>query len=231
MSSGEHIYLLSFFSFRDNTVLHNFYDYCDRAMLLLSQRRGFVSAFGYISDYDLAKHRYVGITEFTSLDTLFGMLEDGSLAGRLTPPDDVRAMTLFADCNEHTYPGAEHQRTTPASVTYINPLGLSHGQRDSKAFAEYRQRQLMLLRGQQGYVGRRSFFSTNPTALYNVVEIVEWATEDAFYAVHNSPEYLLAERGGESFAGRGHPALYRLMLAYTRGGTKADYRFQISHRF
>lgn len=226
----HHIYLISFFSFSDNTALSKFYSYCDAAMSLLGNRDGFVSAFGYISDYDLARYRYVGITEFRSLEALFSILEDVSLSGRLTPPDDVRAMTLFAQCRMHSYYGLEHKNTTPASVTMINPFAISQPERDSARFAELSRRHLMAVQVQPEHIGYRGFYSTNPSALHNFVSVSEWSSEDAFYAYRASTEYQLANTGGEDLTSNSYPALYRLMLAHTVGGEKSDYRFQITQR-
>ncbi len=226
----SHIYLLSFFSFNDDTALREFYAYCDSAMSVLAGKDGFVSAFGYISDYDLARYRYVGITEFTSMGDLFSILEDVSLAGRLTPPDDVRAMTLFAECRLHSYYGREHKNGTDNSVTLINPYAISQPQRDSARFDELSRRHLMAVSAQAEHIGYRGFYSTNPSALHNYVSVSEWANEEAFYAYRASPEYHMANAGGEDLTANSYPALYRLMLAHTVGGQKVDNRAQITQR-
>ncbi|MEM9621092.1 MAG: antibiotic biosynthesis monooxygenase [Pseudomonadota bacterium] len=226
----KHVYLISLFSFSDDTALPDFYAYCDGAMSLLGGRPGFVSAYGYISDYDLARYRYVGITEFSSMEELFALLEDVSLAGRLTPPDDVRAMTLFTQCRQHTYYGMEHRETTPASVTMIKPFNISQPERDSARFEELTRRHLMAVQVQPEYVGYRGFYSTNPSAMHNFISVSEWRSEEAFFAYRASTEYKLANTGGEDLTRNSFPGIYRLMLAHNAAGEKIDYRFQITQR-
>ncbi len=221
-------YLISLYSFRDDTNLREFYDYCSESMELLSARKGFRSAFGYLSTYEEAKYRYVGVTELDSFDFLYSLTEEIGLAQRLTPPPDTRAMTIFASIRNRTHPwGAEHVETTDEAITMINPFSISHSERKSQMFDELCGRMVLAIGGQKGHLGYRGFHSTNPSSLHNYIGVSEWASEDDFLAWRQTDAYKIANTGAGHLVNSGYPALYKLVFGYTNKGMRIDNRNRV----
>ncbi len=221
-------YLLSLYSFNNDTDLHQFYEYCSESVGILSARQGFRSAFGYLSTYHEAKYRYVAITELESFDFLYTLAEEIGLAQRLAPPDGTRAMTIFAQLRNHTHPwGTEHSETTDESITMINPFSISHPERDSVQFEELRGRMQVAIGGQKGHLGYRGFHSTNPASLHNYVGVSEWASEDDFLAWRQTDAYKIANTGAEHIVNSGYPTLYKLVFGNTAQGLNIDKRDRV----
>lgn len=218
-------YLISLYSFDDNIELQDFYAYCSESMEMLSKREGYRSAFGYLSTYHEAKYRYVGITELDSFDFLYSLAEEVGLAAKLTPPENTRAMTIFARMVNRTHPwGTEHIETTDEAITMINPFAISQPDRDGVQFHELRSRMVHAIGGQKGHLGYRGFNSTNPASLHNYVGVSEWESEDAFLAWRQTDAYKIASTGSEHLSNSGYPTLYKLVFGHTAKGLRIDRR-------
>lgn len=230
MADDGNFYLVSLFSFKDDTDLQDFYEYCDTTMQILSKQSGFISAYGYLSTYEMARYRYVGITELASLDALYGVVdteEEGQKA-RLTPPETTSVMTIFASRRWNTYSddSGPHQNHTEDSVMFINPFSISVDERASRSFEELIGRNQMTQRAAAGHVGYQGFYSTNPSSIHNYVSLAEWESENAFYAYMESDALKAAVRGSIEIATSGFPGLYRLMLAQNSRGYRIDNRYR-----
>lgn len=228
MADSDRFYLVSLYSFKDDTDLPGFYEYCDRSMQILRKQSGFISAHGYLSTYEMARYRYIGITELKSIDTLYELMdvEDDGQKARLTPPDTTNVMTLFATRKWNTYkpnsgPDTNH---TLDSVMFINPFSISVDERASNSFEELIRRNQMTQRAAKGHVGYQGFYSTNPSSIHNYVSLAEWESENDFYAYMESDALKVAMRGRVDIATSGFPGLYKLMLAQNSDGCRIDNR-------
>ena len=221
-------YLVSLFQFSDEANFSEFYDYCDSSAAILSQYDGFRSAFGYLSTYEMAKYPYVGITELASMDVLYEVIEEKQLAVRLTPPDNISTMTLFATCRTNGYAArrTEHRNHTEDSVVFINPFSRPADERDSPESLELERRNLMLARANHEFKGYKGFSTTIPTAIHNYVALAEFATEKGFLAHMNSKVVKAANQGFEQINTSGYPGVYKLVLAKTDDGYEFDNRLR-----
>lgn len=214
--------MVSLFTLAENADLDTFFTYGDFAMDHIAKYDGFQSAFGYLSVYELAKYRYVGLTEFDSLEAVFEMMEKTALVTRLTPPNEIAPMTFFATCNDNTYPGFEHRTNSESSVTLIHPFSISTQERDGTKFNELLRRNLMAINGVKGHIGSRGYWATNSASIYNFTSVSEWESEEEFLAYRSSHEYKGANTGAAELVESGYPTLYRLMQARTSDGLRLD---------
>ncbi len=226
MIQDDSDYIVSLFQFGEDADFQEFFDYCDGAANLLSEYPGFRSAFGYLSTFELAKFRYVGVTQLDSFDVLYEAIESHPLSVRLTPPENISAMTQFAKCRTMGYPdiGMEHRNTTQSSVTFINAFSQGVHDRDSEMNLELERRNLMLARSNQHFLGYKGYASTIPSALYNYVAFAEYADEAAFLEHMDSELVRAANKGYESINNSGYPGIYKLVLAKTDDGFEIDTR-------